>query len=809
MFNVDGLRRYQRKPSKVVTSFATVGRATLVSMRDARRSPRVPLHHPRGWSHKRRLGAVACCLFGSITSTAAIQSTARAQDASPPASAPASPQTIDANDAERSLLAEQIDLARLLDLAASRLKLNIEYDPAVVKGTLTFRFSQAITDEQLWTLTNRLLASHGFTTVQMAGEKTLSVVKLADAVGQARIEGSDPLLASAGFIRVMRRRQHRAAKDLIAPLQLVLSKPGGSVLQAEGSDLLVIADLKPQALKALELLDLLDVPRDASALEEFAVQHLAATELVTLVDRVLTTQVGLEPGSPTGKLVATPDERRVIIVAPRAQIARITDLLKRFDQREVQTTATYAPKVFSVTEVARLVTQTLSSDAKASGAPAIRIVEDSLTGTFSLRATASQHAQVAALVARLDAASSASSRPIRSFKLRNRPVREVLSLVETLVATGAVEGAGTMRDPSSGERSPLAPAAPEKSSQGVERAASSTEPASGDRATPTSSEGGRRAATRALTTADISLSADEGTNTLIAVGDARMLAQLDQLISGLDVLEPQVMVEALVLALSESDALDLGVELQKLGVDGDAIGRIASIFGLGAPTAAGSTLPTPSGAGFQGVVLDPGSYSAIVRALEVLNEGRTLTIPRVLVNNHQEGRLDSVLQTPFTSTNASDTVATTSFGGTVDAGTTITMRPQIAEGDHLLLEYDVSVSSFVGDSADPAIPPPRQQNKIASSVTIPDGYTVVVGGLLIDADSRASSQIPWLAKIPLLGWLFESTSKTKNTTRLYVFLRADVQRGLGFERLKYASDLAKDEAGLDDGTPRVEPRFIK
>ena len=63
-------------------------------------------------------------------------------------------------------------------------------------------------------------------------------------------------------------------------------------------------------------------------------------------------------------------------------------------------------------------------------------------------------------------------------------------------------------------------------------------------------------------------------------------------------------------------------------------------------------------------MLDPGSFSAAVRALETINKGRSVTMPKVLVNNNQKAVLDSVLQTPYSSTNASTTVATTSFGGT-------------------------------------------------------------------------------------------------------------------------------------------------
>ena len=79
------------------------------------------------------------------------------------------------------------------------------------------------------------------------------------------------------------------------------------------------------------------------------------------------------------------------------------------------------------------------------------------------------------------------------------------------------------------------------------------------------------------------------------------------------------------------------------------------------------------------------------------------------------------MDTPFLSTNATTTVATTSLGGTEDAGTQITVTPHIGEGDQLRLEYSVSISSFVGSPADPALPPPRQENKLEASASLPNG----------------------------------------------------------------------------------------
>ena len=96
-----------------------------------------------------------------------------------------------------------------------------------------------------------------------------------------------------------------------------------------------------------------------------------------------------------------------------------------------------------------------------------------------------------------------------------------------------------------------------------------------------------------------------------------------------------------------------------------------------------------------------------------------------------------------------------------------------------------------------------------SVVTIPDGYTVVVGGLEVVSAAEAVSQVPLLADIPLLGELFKSRSKSRSRSRFYIFIRADILRHGGFEDLKYLSDLDVLAAGVDDGWPQVEPRVIR
>lgn len=199
----------------------------------------------------------------------------------------------------------------------------------------------------------------------------------------------------------------------------------------------------------------------------------------------------------------------------------------------------------------------------------------------------------------------------------------------------------------------------------------------------------------------------------------------------------------------------------------------------------------------------------MLRALQAINNGRTLSMPSVLVVNNQQATVDSVLQQPFTSTNASDTVATTSFGGTQDAGTQVTLTPQISTGDQIILDYSISLSAFVGESAGPGLPPPRQQNRLQSVVTIPDGFTIAIGGIELSTTADAESRVPLIGSLPLIGELAKSRSRSHGRQRFFAFIRPTVVRDESFEDLKYISEMQAGSMGLDADWPRVEPQVIR
>jgi type II secretory pathway component GspD/PulD (secretin) len=662
------------------------------------------------------------------------------------------------------LFTQEQGLYELVDACASMLGVAIEYDPAQLQGRVTMRMAEPMSDQALWTLANRALFSRDLTSVQTPGSRSLTIVPVSEAPTLARVEDVSLEQATAGFVKVLVPLRRERAEGITEAVQLVLSK-AGTVTSFEDSNALIVADLRPNVEQAMRAVALLDAT-PAMEIAEFAPRHASPVSLSALIDRVRNAHKAVTKEELRGTLLSLPEEGTVLIVAPRNEIETLRSLLGRFDRAEPVSTLNYHPRRFGLAETASLIQRVVPGTARPMEASSMKMVSD-------------EHKRIQDVFHRLEEADTGPSRPIRSFPVKNRGVEELRELLDGLLADGVLdprvpETEGTPDTPEQGPTAPLT--------------------------------------TDALSGADepgeVVIATDPGTNRLIAMGEPRLLDQLGMLIEELDVKHTQVLVEAIAVSLTDDQMHDLGVELQKIGSHNDVAVQLASLFGLGSPDPAGSTIPAATGTGFAGVVLDPGSFSAAIRALETVNEGRTISIPKVLVNNNQTADLNSVQQSPYASVNASQTVATTSFGGTLDAGTQITVTPQIAEGDLLVLDYSISFSTFVGDSADPALPPPRQENSLHSVATVPDGYAVVVGGLEVESDAEAVSRVPVLGRIPLLGALFRNTSTTKTRSRFFVFIRANVLRS-GFEELRYLSKADLDASRVEDGLPALEARIIR
>ncbi len=726
-------------------------------------------------------------------------------------------------------LAGQLDLARLLDLAAKQLNISIDYDAAAMKQqTVTIRPTGSLDPRGLWALTNRSLYQRQLTTVQIADMPGVSVVKLEDASKLARIEEpvdlasidvSKPWAPTPGFRNFMVRLSFVSPKDAAESLKSVLARGGdaraaASITPVAGdSQLLLISDVTSRIDEATAILRRIDVAERATAINEVQLTHVTPAQVVTTVTQLAAKRETVSGEKLAGEVIAAPGNHSVLLIAPTRLVPIWKSLIAQADSRDPVETIAYTPRVFAVRDVANLVQQ-IAPGSAANPDDRFKAIVEEPTGTLLVTGTASQHERIRDLMERLDSVPGEARRPMRAFSVRNRPVDELLEVLNRLIAAGALNA-----DPASSGSgvSGLSPVPlPVATSTNPGTGVNIISPVATSPLLPGPQQSFGRPAPSILATGSqnsaLTLTADQATNTIIAIGETRMLSQLEALLRTLDVRQPQVVLEVILVTLSERDSISLGVELQQLIRDGNTAIAISSLFGLSTVTGTGVTqaLSPAAASGFTGAVVRPGDFSAIVRALQSLGDGRTVSLPRVLVANNQRTQFDSLAQEPygvsFTQGNSNATNVT--FGGTLDAGTRLSIKPQIGEGDSLLLDYSISVSSF-GEQGSGNLPPSRQVTSVQSLATVPDGHTVVVGGLETSTDSNSVDQLPIIGDIPILGEAFKERSRNQTRSRFFVMIRASIIRGQSFETLRYLSEDSIRQAGIDDTWPKSTPQVIK
>ena len=441
--------------------------------------------------------------------------------------------------------------------------------------------------------------------------------------------------------------------------------------------------------------------------------------------------------------------------------------------------------------------------------------------------------QAMAVAALLDVAVPAEESPIRFYKLTNATAADVLDTIRGLEGKSPLirsQPTGGQRDisssPTGGAPSPNTGAFGSQSQQpGTVRSGTGSNPTSGgansnsgsvtfqpppigETIQPTAGgvgAGGQDASKLGYE----SVTADTNTNTIIVQGSAEVQKTYARLIKTLDQRRPQVLLEATVVTLDTTHNFSFGVEFSAHSNGATKI-LTFSQFGLSTVNANTGALSVIPNTGLNTAVIGTGVANAVIQALVTDTHARVQSAPRVLVNDNATGLLTSIAEQPFTSVNASTTVATTSFGGYADAGTTITLTPHISEGDYLQLEYSVELSSFTGvANAATGSPPPRQTDRVESKVTIPDGATIIVGGLNRDSLTTTVNAIPLIGQIPVLGWLFSDRNNVKETSTLFVFLRPTILRDEEFADLRNISEADLKDAGMPSNFPSSSPQVMR
>ncbi len=640
--------------------------------------------------------------------------------------------------------------------------------------------------------------------------------------------------------------------------QLINTKPasllsgGGGVIRVGDTGTLIVTDFATNVKTIANLLKIIDQPTGQVGIDFYPVKNRTPESLIEQASALLgENQDGTSATVGDVKLFPDASGKRVIIAGQRTGVQNALKLLQQLDTGADFVTRMYRIANIPVTRFETAIKGLVRSE---EAETAIETTLDEEGNSVIVRAPETVHRQIKKLLQELDLPIDSAESPYQFYKLRNANATEVLF---TLLALQQVTGTGqplqggglgggafgtlgglnvgginpalgmgiggfpgltglgglgtanqTLQMPPGTNLSDDGSANGTTANRNLNSALGSVIGANTGAFGGLGGLGGLSGGQVATLPGGARVTADVATNSLIVYAPKSVQPLYERLIGSLDQRRPQVMIEADIVAVNTTDNFSLGVEIS--GGDRDGATRLFKFtsFGLSTVDANGNLTVDPS-LGFNGVLIDPDVADMIVQALARHTRSRVLASPRILVNDNQTGNLESVDSVPFQSVNASDTVATTSLGGTQQAGTIITVTPHINEDDHLQLEFEVEFSTFSDAGGTDNLPPPRQIDRVSSVVTIPDGDTIVVGGLKRLGDSDTFSGVPFVEKIPILRELTSLSSESKTTTSFFLFIRPKILRDSRFRDLKYLSDIEAQVAQIQGDAPSSRPMLIQ
>jgi len=294
-------------------------------------------------------------------------------------------------------------------------------------------------------------------------------------------------------------------------------------------------------------------------------------------------------------------------------------------------------------------------------------------------------------------------------------------------------------------------------------------------------EGGK--ATNTSSNSTLSIEAHEGTNAIVVSAQPALMSSLSSIIRQLDIRRAQVLVEAIIVEVSEGDGINLSVQwatpaggtsFNDNGVStGEVIGAAYQVRNDEDDLDGVVDVLSKISGGIAGYVGD--DWGVMLQAISSNTSSNILATPSITTLDNQEASFivgDEVpVLTGATSSSSNDNPFQTIERREV--GVKLKVTPQINDGDSVQMVIEQEVSNIKGETSVDVIFATRA---VKTSVLAKSGETIVIGGLINEEVSESVSKVPLLGDIPYLGNLFKSTKSSTEKKNLMIFLRATIIR---------------------------------
>jgi len=614
-----------------------------------------------------------------------------------------------------------------------------------------------------------------------------------------------------GATTTIHELQYSDAAKLIPLITTVFPKTSSiKILPFAPFNALIIIANPVTTQQIIDLVDQLDIPRGNRQIKLHTLQYASATTLAPLLSKIFADKIVAGKGEgktaigSAVKIIAEPRLNALIIIADRLATDRVLQLIAKLDTVQGTSGETQLKLVGLKNTSAKRMAVLLSkifSDSVVSGkgegktakASPVKIIEEERLNSLIIIAGRLEIEQILSLIKKLDVfqESGKIKSNFKLYHLKHAVAKDMAVLLK--------EVTGRITEVARKDEKPK----PESQNQ-----------------SKTVGSGGQT---------DISISADEATNSLLIFAPSDAFTTLDKIIIELDVPRMQVYVEALVMEVTLSKSLDLGINWKASGVTSGGRVRTGGFPGAGAFTGDSAIIAADSSTigVLNGNTISIGgneffSFGAFVKAVQNNNDVNVLANPQLMIiNNPQEGETPNinvvsvVPVSPKTVTSASN-ITTTEYQFK-EVGIKLEIRPHISGENSIRLDIAQESSDVVNPGVDAIT---IFKRTIKTSVIAEDGEIIVLGGLIKEKVARNQNKIPGFGDLPLIGWLFRGKSDQFEKINLLIFIRPTIIRTKkdlekvnqrASARFKKAKELNKvsDQVLEDMGIPELYDNLDK
>ena len=465
--------------------------------------------------------------------------------------------------------------------------------------------------------------------------------------------------------------------------------------------------------------------KDLLATRVLSLQNSDAAQLVNILTPLMDRRIGV--------ITHYAPTNLLILTDWGTNLERLASLVQRIDQVSSENLSLITLEHASASEMEQLLTQLLRREGRGGQPP--QIMSDSRLNILLVRADKATRKEIQRLVTELDQPVERSANT-QVFYLRHAKAAEMATLLQAMAGEETID---------------------------------KTEVAKGNRKTL--------------------IQAHESTNALVVAGNPDQLREIRLLVDQLDIRRAQVLVEAIIVEISDTQAKDLGVQWLMVDQNTGSIPLVSGNFtgnqGLGSIAAGAVTGGTEGAlgalAGLQGITAGVGrisqsgiSFGVLLNALQSNTNFNILSTPSILTLDNAEASILVGQEVPFvTGSTAGDNNANPfTTIQRKEVGVRLQITPQINDGNSVRLEILQEVSNI--EDSIKASDIITNKREIKTTVMADNNDIIVLGGLIREDETETLRKVPLLGDIPFLGALFRSTSVSREKRNLMVFIKPQI-----------------------------------